>query len=141
MPMNVLIGQILIGIGMVFVTIGTFSLIKLGDFYTRILITSKVDSMGLITIIFGAMMISGWSFFTAKLAFILLFEMITAPVGTHAVARSAFRSGYQVINYTKLFTKREDTNLDSVGYVVSETEPESPSDDSSPDQTIGGTKP
>ncbi len=115
--MNVLIGQILIGIGMVFVTIGTFSLIKLGDFYTRILITSKVDSMGLITIIFGAMLISGWSFFTAKLAFILLFEMITAPVGTHAVARSAFKSGYQVINYTNPFVQRKNENLDSLGYV------------------------
>lgn len=116
--MNVLIGQILIGIGLVFIAIGTYSLLRLGDFYTRILITSKVDSMGLITIIFGAMLISGWSFFTAKLAFILLFEMITAPVGTHAVARSAYRSGYQIINHTRLFAKRKDTNLDSDGNIA-----------------------
>ncbi len=113
--MNIIIGQILIGIGLVFIAIGTYSLLRLGDFYTRILITSKVDSMGLITIIFGAMIISGWTFFSAKLAFILLFEMITAPVGTHAVARSAYRSGYQIINHTRLFTKRQDNNLNSEG--------------------------
>lgn len=116
--MNVLIGQILIGIGLVFIAIGTFSLLRLGDFYTRILITSKIDSMGLITIIFGAMIISGWTFFTAKLAFILLFEMITAPIGTHAVARSAYRSGYQIINHTRLFTKRRDNNIDAEGHIV-----------------------
>ncbi len=116
--MNVLIGQILIGIGLVFIAIGTFSLLRLGDFYTRILITSKIDSMGLITIIFGAMIISGWTFFTAKLAFILLFEMITAPIGTHAVARSAYRSGYQIINHTRLFTKRRDKNIDAEGHIV-----------------------
>lgn len=115
--MNVIIGQILIGVGMAFVAIGTLSLIFLGDFFTRILITSKVDSMGLITIMLGAILISGWSLFSAKIAFILLFEMITAPVGTHAVARSAFVSGYQVINYTRLFTPRRDTNLDRVGFV------------------------
>ena len=116
--MNVLIGQILIGIGLVFIAIGTFSLLRLGDFYTRILITSTIDSMGLITIIFGAMIISGWTFFTAKLAFILLFEMITAPIGTHAVARSAYRSGYQIINHTRLFTKRRDKNIDAEGHIV-----------------------
>ncbi|MCA1753252.1 MAG: monovalent cation/H(+) antiporter subunit G [Spirochaeta sp.] len=116
--MNIVIGQILIGIGLVFIAIGTYSLLRLGDFYTRILITSKVDSMGLITIIFGAMIISGWTFFSAKLAFILLFEMITAPVGTHAVARSAYRSGYQIINHTRLFTKRQDNNIDSEGHIA-----------------------
>lgn len=115
--MNVLFGQILIGAGMAFVVIGTLSLMLLGDFYTRILITSKVDSMGLITVMFGAMLITGWSLATAKIAFILVFEMITAPVGTHAVARSAYRSGYQIINYTRLFTDRKDTNLDAVGFV------------------------
>lgn len=116
--MNVLIGQILIGIGLVFIAIGTYSLLRLGDFYTRILITSKVDSMGLITIIFGAMLISGWTFFSAKLAFILLFEMITAPVGTHAVARSAYRSGYQIVNHTRLFAKRKDSNIDAEGHIT-----------------------
>ncbi len=115
--MNVLIGQILIGIGMAFVAIGTISLVFLSDFFTRILITSKVDSMGLITIMIGAILVSGWSFMSAKIAFILLFEMITAPVGTHAVARSAARSGYEVINYTRLFTRRDDSNLDQAGFV------------------------
>ncbi|TVR93503.1 MAG: cation:proton antiporter [Spirochaetaceae bacterium] len=120
--MNILIGQILIGIGLVFITIGTFSLLRLGDFYTRILITSKIDSMGLITVIFGAMIISGWTFFTAKLAFILLFEMITAPIGAHAVARSAYRSGYQIINHTRLFTRRRDSNIDAEGHIVQRVE-------------------
>ena len=91
-----LIGQILIGIGLVFMAAGIYSVLRFKDFYSRVVITAKIDTVGFLTLIFGVMFIEGFSFFTLKLVLIVIFELLTNPISTHSIAHSAYASGYKI---------------------------------------------
>ncbi len=90
-----LIGEGIIYAGLILSAFGVFALLKLDRFYSRLVITSKVETMGFLTLIIGAMLIAGFSGFAVKLFVILIFELITLPVGAHAIARSAYRTGFR----------------------------------------------
>ena len=91
-----LLGQAIILLGLLVTAFGVYSFLKLDTFYARIVITSKVEAMGFVTIVLGTMVIGGFSSLTLKLAMILVFELLTVSVGAHAIARSAWKSGYHV---------------------------------------------
>jgi multicomponent Na+:H+ antiporter subunit G len=55
--------------------------------------------MGFITLMAGVMVHSGFSFFSLKVLLLVVLVIITNPLSTHAIARSAHLSGYK--------TKRE----------------------------------
>ena len=90
------IGGIIIGIGMIFVLFGYIGMYRFKDFYTRILISSKADTVGLLTILAGVIIMEGFSFFSLKVMIILIFSVLLTPITTHAIARSAYLSGYKV---------------------------------------------
>ncbi|MBH1939345.1 monovalent cation/H(+) antiporter subunit G [Mobilitalea sibirica] len=88
------ISKIIVVLALLFMSFGILGLFRFKDFYSRILITSKVETLGFITIMFGVMFHSGFSFFTLKVLLILFLIIITNPLATHAIARSAYISGY-----------------------------------------------
>lgn len=90
-----IIGNILIGAGICFIAFGVFGIFRGKNFYSRILIASKVDTVGLITVLSGVAVKSGLSFFSLKTALIILIVIITNPLITHSIARSAYYSGYK----------------------------------------------
>jgi multicomponent Na+:H+ antiporter subunit G len=91
-----LIGEILIVIGIVFIVFAYFGIFRFRDFYSRILVSSKADAVGLITILTGVMLIKGISFFSLKVLMILIFAILINPNTNHSIARSAYLSGYKV---------------------------------------------
>ncbi|WHH57696.1 monovalent cation/H(+) antiporter subunit G [Petroclostridium sp. X23] len=91
-----LLGNIIISIGIVFICFGVFGIFRFNDFYSRILIASKVDTVGFITIMTGVILKQGFSFFSLKVLLILIVMIITNPLATHSIARSAYFSGYRV---------------------------------------------
>ncbi len=94
--MIALIGQGLVILGLLFVATGVYSVLVYKEFYSRVVITAKVDTVGFITIMLGLVLIEGFTFTSAKLLIIVVFEMLTSPVSTHAIARSAYTAGYRV---------------------------------------------
>lgn len=90
------VGQAVIVLGILFTGIGVYAFLNLKSFYARLVITSKVEAMGFTTIVLGAMILSGADIGTLKLAIILFFELLTVAVSAHAVARSAWKSGYHL---------------------------------------------
>ncbi len=82
-------------LSMVFISIGILGLFRFRDFYGRILITSKVEILGAVTIMSGIALESGFNFFTWKVILILITLLITNPLATHSIARSAYKSGYR----------------------------------------------
>ncbi|TVQ23986.1 MAG: cation:proton antiporter [Spirochaetaceae bacterium] len=89
-------GYVLIGVGLAFSAIGIYSVLFYEDFYARVVITSKVDTMGLITVLFGVMLVSGsWSV-ALKLLLLLVFDLMTGPLATTGIAHSAYQSGYRI---------------------------------------------
>lgn len=94
--MQAIIGNSLIGIGLAVSAFGVYTVLRLNHFYSRIVITSKVETLGFITILVGAMILTGFSLMTLKILTILLFELLTLPVASHAIARSAYVNGFHV---------------------------------------------
>ncbi len=90
------IGNTLIIIGIVFMGLGVFGLFRFKDFFSRILITAKVDTVGFIAIIIGLVVKNGFSFLSGKLLIILFLYLVTNPISTHSISRSAFLSGYRI---------------------------------------------
>ena len=89
------VGQAFILIGLLISGFGVYAVLRLDGFYARSVITSKVESMGFVTVIIGAMLMSGWAVTIPKLLILLLFELLTVSASTHAIARSAWISGYR----------------------------------------------
>ena len=91
-----IIGTIMIVIGIGFISFGVFGLFRFSDLYARMLIAGKVDTVGFITVMAGVILRSGINFFSLKVLLILVLAIIINPLSSHAIARSAYMSGYRV---------------------------------------------
>jgi multicomponent Na+:H+ antiporter subunit G len=85
----------LILIGGAFGVIGGIGLLRMPDFFTRIHAGSLTDSMCAPCILIGLMLQSGLSLVTVKLAFLILFLLLTSPTATHALAKAAVHGGLE----------------------------------------------
>lgn len=86
----------MIAIGIILSAFGVYGIFRFKDFYTRILVSSKVDTVGFMTIMFGVMLVKGVSFFSLKVFLIVVIAFITTPLAAHSIARSAYLSGYKI---------------------------------------------
>ena len=91
-----IIGNIVVIIGILCMLIGAYGLFKFRDFYPRLLIATKIDTVGLMTLLFGICIINGFSFFSLKVLFIILIILILNPLTAHLIAQAAYRAGYQL---------------------------------------------
>ena len=90
----IIAGNVVIGIGLLFMLFGVFGIFRFKDFYKRILITGQIDTVGAMTVIVGIMLRQGLSFFSLKLMLIIAIMLILNPLATHITARSAHKSGH-----------------------------------------------
>jgi len=96
-----LLAYLLITIALIFMALGVIGLFRFKDFYSRILISAKIETVGFLTIMIGFIILSGLSYATMKIILITTMVMITNPLSTHAIARSAFLSGYPINQETQ----------------------------------------
>ncbi len=94
LPLNELIGYIIIGFGFLLIFIGIAGFFRYTDFYARIGIVSVIDTAGFILCVLGMMIYRGLSLFSLKLGIILLFTVLLNPIANHIIIRGAFTSGY-----------------------------------------------
>jgi multicomponent Na+:H+ antiporter subunit G len=93
--MREMIGDIVILAGIIFMAIGVVGIYKYKNFYTRMLLTTKIDTVGAVTVIFGVVIKHGLSFFSLKALLLVVIMMVLDPLTSHTVARSAWLCGYQ----------------------------------------------
>jgi len=86
--MNIIIGNILIGMGVFFTAIGIVGIFRFKDLYSKLMASSKIDTVALITIIIGVAVRSGISWFTLKVLLILLLVLFVNPIITSKIALS-----------------------------------------------------
>ena len=91
-----IIGLIIMIFGLILMGVGIFGIFHFKGFYTRILVVSKVDTVGTITFLFGLAIRHGISFFSGKILLIVIFILILSPLVGHMVARSAYISDHQI---------------------------------------------
>ena len=87
--MNVFIGNIIIGVGIVIMFIGMFGFYRFKDFYSKLLVAATIDTMALITVLIGAIIRSGITWFSFKVVLILAIVLVLNPVSTSKIALSA----------------------------------------------------
>jgi len=119
--MNVIIGNVLIGCGVVMLFIGMFGFYRFKDFYSKLLVTAAIDTMGLITLLIGAMIRSGPTWFTLKVGLILAIVMLLNPVVTSKIALSA-RSNDIVKEEERFEAERLELEAERLKHVKIEAE-------------------
>jgi len=91
----IIISNIVIIAGLVFMAFGVLGLFRFKNFFLRIMSSSKVDTVGTLTVIFGMAIRGGLTFFSAKLLLLAVLLVVLGPLCHHMVARSAYLSGYK----------------------------------------------
>lgn len=86
----------IIVVGLLFMALGVFGMFRFKDYFSRVLIGGKVDTVGLITILVGLILKNGFTFFSGKILLVLVLYIMTNPIATHAITRSAYLSGYRI---------------------------------------------
>lgn len=89
-------GNVISIIGIVFMVFGVIGIFRFKNFYERILVTVKIDTVGAFTLIIGIAVKHGADFFSLKLLLIISLLIIINPLITHVTARSAYLSGYTI---------------------------------------------
>lgn len=79
--------------GSFFVVTGTFGLLRLPDFFSRIHAAGMTDTLGVGLILLGLGLEAGWSSPTVRLILVLLMLWFTTPVANHALAKAAVQDG------------------------------------------------
>jgi len=80
-------------VGMFFCFCGVVGVLRMPDVYCRLQTSTKNVTLGSLSIYLAIILENGLSTFTVKVIIIALFILITNPVGSHAIARGALRSG------------------------------------------------
>jgi multicomponent Na+:H+ antiporter subunit G len=95
-------------------SIGSIGVIRLPDFYSRTHAVSKSDTLGILLVIIGLIIYEGMTLNSLKLTFVVLFVMLSNPIGTHALARAAWMRGIK--------PQLNDTDKEQEEYMIWEVE-------------------
>jgi len=91
-----LIAYIFLGIGGACTLIGAMGILRFPDVYNRLHANTVVVVGGVMMTLFGVSILYGLSTYSLKALLIALFLFITNPVGAHAIARAAHKSGVKL---------------------------------------------
>jgi multicomponent Na+:H+ antiporter subunit G len=86
----------LMTVGAIFLLISAVGLLRLPDFYTRAHAVGKAETLGSMLLLVGLAIHNGAELTTIKILLILAIIFVTNPTATHALTRSAFRSGFKI---------------------------------------------
>lgn len=93
MPLNELIGLILICIGVAFDFLGCLGLLRFPDIYNRLQAGTKCVTFGTCGILLGLFVMKGLTPVGIKALIGVPFVLLTSPVGAHALAKGAHQFG------------------------------------------------
>jgi multicomponent Na+:H+ antiporter subunit G len=86
-----LLANVLMIVGALFIFLGALGLVRMPDVFNRIQAATKSVTLGTLALILGVLVRhpDWWP----KLGIIVLFVLITSPVGSSTIARAALKSG------------------------------------------------
>ena len=84
-----IVAYIVISIGLFFMLTGSIGILRLPDFFSRLHASGITDSFGAPLVIFGLILLEGFTLISLKLFVAILLIYITAPTACHALAKAA----------------------------------------------------
>jgi len=99
------IGTLITGIGVIFLFLGSFGIVRLPDVYNRLQAGTKCTTFGaFFTIIGVGIMEPAWFW---KTLIIALFILLTNPISNHALGRASRKSGVPLCDRSVVDKSRE----------------------------------
>ncbi|MDO5049965.1 MAG: monovalent cation/H(+) antiporter subunit G [Actinomycetaceae bacterium] len=87
------LGAVMLLIGTAFLLIGSIGVLTLKDLYSRMHAAAKPQWLSVFLIALGtALMMRTWQWAAAALLIVIL-QTVSAPIGSHLMARAAYRNG------------------------------------------------
>ncbi|MFK7993230.1 MAG: monovalent cation/H(+) antiporter subunit G [Granulosicoccus sp.] len=108
--MNDIIVSVLIMLGGGFAAIAGLGLLRLPDVLIRMHASTKAGTLGVGLIVLGVSVHFPSSLVLTKALLIIIFLLLTAPVGAHLIGRAAYRRGLPLWHRTLLDDEAMDTN-------------------------------
>ena len=91
-----MIWKILMAVSWMYITFGVFGIFRFNNLYSRLLTSSKIDTVAAIALLISLTVYSGLSEYTAKLLMLLFFLFLTNPISSHIIVRSAYLNGIPI---------------------------------------------
>ena len=89
----VLIGQLMVLAGVAFCIFGGIGMLRLPDFYTRTHAASLTDGIGAGLVLWGLILVSGFTLTSVKLLMVAVLILVTSPTASHALVKAAYAAG------------------------------------------------
>ncbi|MCF7890148.1 monovalent cation/H(+) antiporter subunit G [Candidatus Bipolaricaulota bacterium] len=83
---------ILIYFGLFLMLVGSFGIARMPDIYSRLQSSGVSDTVGVIVMLAGFLLLNGFRFSDSFLGLLMLFFFVTGPIIGHSIAKSAFLS-------------------------------------------------
>jgi multicomponent Na+:H+ antiporter subunit G len=112
-------------VGAVFILLAAIGIVRMPDFYLRVSVTTKAATLGI-----GLVLISAAVYFkdgsvTSRVIAIILFLLLTAPVGAHMIGRTSYFIGTELWEKT-LINELENQYDEETHELYSEEQGEKP---------------
>ena len=92
-----IIADVLIAISAIFALAGTIGILKMPDAFSRMQASTCIPTLGTICALLGALLYAiffkGDAGTAVKIAVICLLILVTNPLGSHALAKGAYKAG------------------------------------------------
>ena len=89
--------DLLIAVGLFFALAGTLGVLKMPDTFCRMQASTCITTLGMLGTLIGALLyaacIMGSASAAIKIAVIAIMIFVTNPIGAHAIAKGAYKSG------------------------------------------------
>ncbi len=88
--------------GGAFIVLGSLGMVRMPDFYTRLHAPTKATTLGVGSVLIGAMLLSTYDSGEISIypLLITLFLLLTTPVSTHMLAKSALHHRLKCVLHT-----------------------------------------
>lgn len=96
MPLQDIFSIVLIIVGTLLMLISAIGIIRFPDFYTRMSAITKAATLGLFLLLIGIAIFFNIFGLSVKSFIIITLILLTNPVGAHAIARAAYKSGTEL---------------------------------------------
>src|SRR5690606_56041 len=94
--MNDVLIMIFSGLGVLFILIASIGIIRMPDFFLRLSVTVKASTLGVGFILLSTVMYFGELAVTTKALAIILFLLLTSPVGAQLIGRVSYFTGVKL---------------------------------------------
>ncbi|MCK5833649.1 Na+/H+ antiporter subunit G [bacterium] len=98
-------GLVITGIGVVFLMLGNFGILRLPDVYNRIQAGTKCTTFGAFFTIVGVGILQPDWFW--KCLLVAVFILITNPISSHAIARASKKAGVRLCDQSVIDKSEE----------------------------------